>query len=67
MSAKEQETEAKRTAPGASGTERPTGSAGKPSTGQRDEAEADDVTMGDEAQKLRDKMQHQEKAEGDRR
>jgi hypothetical protein len=29
--------------------------------------QADDVTMGEEAQKHRDKMMHQEKAEGDRR
>lgn len=30
-------------------------------------AQADNVTLGDEAQKQRDKMQRQEKAEGDRR
>ena len=66
MSAKEQETEVKRTTPGASSTDEPA-NAGKPSTIQRDKAEDDDITMGDEAQKRRDKMQHQEKAEGDRR
>jgi hypothetical protein len=68
MSAKEQETEAKRTTPGASGSgEPPATGVEKQSTTQRDKAEADDVTIGDEAQKHRDKIQHQEKAEGERR
>lgn len=37
----------------------------KPAATERGGAEADDVTMGEEAQKHRDKMQNQEKAEGD--
>lgn len=37
------------------------------SQGDHSGAEDDDITLGDEAQKLRDKRQRQEKAEGDRR
>ena len=41
----------------------------KPETSRQaqERAEADDITLGDEAQKQRDKMQRQEKAEGDER
>jgi hypothetical protein len=67
MSAKEQETEAKRTAPGASATGKPPVGAERRPMVQREKADADDITIGDEAQKLRDKRQRQEKAEGDRR
>lgn len=39
----------------------------EPSDSDHSGAQADDITLGDEAQKRREKLQRQEKAEGERR